>query len=215
MASRRSSSGPGSGPGGRRPHRPGTRSAGGARARDAVTGDETARIAPAADAPRASATSRVRRLRDRVTGRAVVLVVVLLMLAMSFGSSLKAYVVQRGEIQALKDEIATRQAAIDDLEQEKTRWDDPAYVEQQARARLGYVMPGERSYVVLGEDGEPLQSSEAELADPDERIHTAPTPWWSSAWASVELAGHPPKAKPQEKTVPATKIEAPADEESR
>ncbi len=210
MASRRSTSGPGSGPGGRRPHRPGTRSAGAARTRDAAVSEETAQIAPGAPGG-----GRGRRFRDRVTGRAVVLVLVLLILAMSFGSSLKAYVVQRGEIQALQDEIATRQAAIEDLEREKARWEDPAYVEQQARARLGYVMPGERSYVVLGEDGKPLQSYEAELADPEERVHTAPTPWWSNAWGSVELAGHPPKEKPQEETVPATKIEAPADEGSR
>jgi hypothetical protein len=28
-------------------------------------------------------------------------------------------------------------------------------------------------------------------------LDTTPTPWWSDAWESVELAGHPPKpAKP-------------------
>ena len=33
--------------------------------------------------------------------------------------------------------------------------------------------------------------------DPAEVLSTTPTPWWSDAWSSVELAGHPPKpAKP-------------------
>ena len=142
------------------------------------------------------------RPRSRLTGRAAVLVLVVAVLTVSYASSLRAYLQQRGQINDLKSQIAEHEANIDELESEKDRWEDPAYVEQQARERLGYVMPGEKTYLVLGEDGKPLEPA-SELQDPTTVISTAETPWWSDGWASVELAGHPPKAdKP-----PATEID--------
>lgn len=133
-----------------------------------------------------------QRPRSRLTGRAAVLVLVLAVLTVSYASSLRAYLQQRAHINDLKTAIAQHQADIDTLEAEKARWDDPAYVRAQARERLGYVMPGEKSYIVLGEDGKPLEPA-SELQDPATVISTTPTPWWSDGWASVELAGNPPK----------------------
>ena len=157
------------------------------------------RIRATARQPRVAAAAPVRgpeKPRSRLTGRAAILVLVLAVLTVSYASSMRAFLQQRSHINALKAQIAEREASIDALETEKRRWDDPAYVEQQARQRLGYVMPGERTYLVLDENGQPLQP-EASLADPDEVITTTPTAWYDDAWASVELAGHPPKpAKP-------------------
>ena len=113
-------------------------------------------------------------------------------LTMSYASSMRAYITQRSHIQDLKAAIAEREANIDALEREKRRWDDPAFVRAQARERFGYLMPGETGYQVLGEDGRPIEG-EAELADPGEAVRAVPEPWWSDAWESVELAGHPPK----------------------
>jgi hypothetical protein len=132
-----------------------------------------------------------------------VLVLVLSLLTISYASSLRAYLDQREHIGDLKDQIALRQSRIDDLEREKRRWDDPAFLRQQARD-LNYVMPGETAYVVLDEDGEPLDS-EATLSDPPEVDPKAPTAWWSTAWESVELAGNPPR--PEDKQRPADKID--------
>src|SRR6478609_10187109 len=144
----------------------------------------------------------VRRRRPRLTGRATVLVLVLSLLTISYASSLRAYLDQREHIGDLKSQIALRQARISDLEREKRRWDDPAFVRQQARD-LNYVMPGETAYVVLDENGKPLDT-EAELSDPAAVAPKRPTAWWSTAWKSVELAGHPPKISKQK---PATKID--------
>ena len=83
------------------------------------------------------------------------------------------------------------QARIEVLQREKQRWDDPAYVRTQARERFGYVLPGEQSFVVVDGDGQPLDP-EASLGDPAD-VEAPPTAWWDSAWASVELAGNPPK----------------------
>jgi cell division protein FtsL len=134
-----------------------------------------------------------------------VLVLVLAVLTVSYASSLRAYLEQRSQINELKTQIAQHEANIDALETEKDRWADPAYVQKQARERLGYVMPGEKTYLVLGEDGKPLEPAAA-LQDPDAVISSKPTAWWSDGWASVELAGNPPKAgKPPASEIDGTK----------
>jgi cell division protein FtsB len=151
--------------------------------------------AVAAPAPAAEAR------RPRFTGRAAILVLVVAVLTVSYASSLRAYLQQRSHIEDLKSQIALRQASIHDLEREKERWQDPAFVRQQAR-ELNYVMPGETSYVVLDENGEPLEKN-SELTDPSTVARKPPTAWWSTAWQSVEIAGNPPKPEPP----PASKID--------
>jgi cell division protein FtsB len=143
----------------------------------------TAAVLPAA--PRSAAR------RPRFTGRAAVLVLVLAVLTVSYASSLRAYLQQRSHIGDLNAQIAEREASINDLEREKNRWDDPAYVKAQARARFGYLMPGEAGFEVIGPDGRPLEA-QASLNDPDDVIKTVPKAWWTSAWESMELAGNPP-----------------------
>jgi hypothetical protein len=128
----------------------------------------------------------------------MVLVLVLSVLTISYASSLKAYFQQHSQIQELKAEIASSQTSISALENEKARWQDPAYLKEQARARFGYLMPGQTSYVVIGADGKPL-SAQATLNDP--RTTTAgqtPTAWWTTEWTSVQLAGDPPPVKPKQ-----------------
>ena len=164
------------------------------------------RSTPRRPAPRptsATETGAIRAVeapRSRLTGRAAILVLVLAVLTVSYASSLRAYLDQRSHITDLKEQIALRQADIADLEREKERWEDPAFVKQQAR-ELNYVMPGETSYVVLDENGEPLER-DSELTDPSTVAQKPPRAWWSSAWESVELAGNPPKPEDP----PATRI---------
>lgn len=129
--------------------------------------------------------------KARLTSRAAILVLVLAVLAVSYASSLRAYLQQRGNITALQAQIAEREAKIDDLKDEKRRWEDPAYVAQQARARFGYVAQGETPFVVVDEFGNPLDTAAelgdpAEVADPDERT------WYEDAWDSMKIAGDPP-----------------------
>ena len=132
------------------------------------------------------------------------LVLVLAVLAVSYASSLKAFLEQRAHISDLKAEIAETSAEIDALEREKRRWHDDAFVRMQARERFGYVMPGATAYVVLDEKGNPVES-QAELHDPEAVLAEPPAAWWEDAWESVELAGNPPKHQPP----PATELEAP------
>jgi cell division protein FtsB len=128
----------------------------------------------------------------------MVLVLVLSVLTISYASSLKAYFQQHSQIQDLRTRIAASESDIHRLESEKARWQDPAYVREQARARFGYLMPGQTSYVVIGEDGKPL-APQSTLSDPRTNTTSTPTAWWTTEWRSVELAGNPPSASSEKK----------------
>jgi cell division protein FtsB len=128
----------------------------------------------------------------------MVLVLVLSVLTISYASSLKAYFQQHSQIQDLRTRIAASESDIHRLEAEKARWNDPAYLREQARARFGYLMPGQTSYVVIGEDGKPL-APQSTLTDPRTNTSSTPTAWWTTEWRSVELAGDPPSATPEKK----------------
>jgi len=132
-----------------------------------------------------------------------VFVLVIAVLVVSYASSLKAYLQQRHDIDSLKSQIVEREKTIADLQDQKDRWNDPAYIEEQAREKFGYVMPGETAYVALDANGNPIKpagklSSPASVGKP-----AKPTAWWSEVWSSDLTAGNPPK---NTGTPPATKI---------
>jgi len=137
--------------------------------------------------------------RPRLTGRAAVLALVVAALMVSYASSLRAYLEQRSHIASLRESITESEAAIAGLEREKRRWDDPAYVVQQARARFAYGFPGEIGYQVLDVDGKPLDHQDS-LADPAALEEPEPV-WWQETLASIEAAGRRP-----EETAPATRL---------
>jgi len=156
--------------------------------------------------PQGGTPARTRR-RPRLTGRAAILVLVLAVLAVSYASSLRAYLQQRQHIADLKAQISRTGDDIRTLEREKRRWDDDAYVRQQARLRFGYVMPGETPYQVLDENGDPLDSPDT-LSDPATTGDDTPTAWWTTAWGSVEAAGRPAT---EQRKQPAGTIKAPGE----
>ncbi|TXL57358.1 FtsB family cell division protein [Aeromicrobium terrae] len=134
------------------------------------------------------------RQAPRFTGRAVVLLSVVLLLIASYTSALHAWWEQRGDIQSSRAEIAMRKEAIATLEDTKKRFDDPAYIKQKARERFGWVMPGEVGYRVIGADGS-VQGSVPTLDEPP--TATKDQAWYDTLWGSVEQAGKDPaKAKP-------------------
>jgi hypothetical protein len=117
--------------------------------------------------------------------------VLVLVLAVSYFNSLRVYFDQEREIEVARTEVTQRTQAISDLEDELQRWQDPAYVKAQARSRLGWVMPGEVGYRVIGSDGLPIdtnvQIEQSGSVPPGEE----PPTWYESLWGSVETADNP------------------------
>lgn len=117
----------------------------------------SSRPAPAAR-PRTTdpeATGRGRGL----TARGAALLAVGLVAAASLLGPVRAYAEQRSELAELRTDIAAREARVATLQAESARWDDPAYTAAQARARFGYVLPGETGYTVLGAPADPPSSA--------------------------------------------------------
>ena len=117
----------------------------------------------------------------------MVLLAVLSFLAVLLGSTVAAYVGQRADIAALREKVSAQEQDVAALEAERERWRDPAYVEQQARQRLKFVKPGERSYTVL--DPEP----EVGTRDPmtAQAVGDEPLPWYQTVWESTRTADAP------------------------
>jgi cell division protein FtsB len=120
-----------------------------------------------------------------LTGRAAVLALVVCLLAISLAYPLREYLAQRGDIGSVRARVAQQEKSVADLRSQQKRWQDPAYVERQARERLHFVMPGETSYVVLEPDEAPA---------PDGVVASAPrpvahSPWFTDLWRTVEVAG--------------------------
>ena len=157
---------------------------------------------PRGGAGRPRAASATPPPRPRFTNRAAILLVVFAVLVISYASSMRAYLQQREHINELKQQIASSQSDIARSEREKRRWHDPAYVEAQARARFGWVLPGETSYQVLDAEGNPLTGDD-ELTDPGSIATTKPKAWWSRAYSTLEAADHPAK---KVTPTPATRI---------
>lgn len=143
---------------------------------------------------RSESASRARaRRRASLTTRAIALAVVLLILTISYASSLRIYVKQRQDIAATRAQIAQSQQNIEQLSDEIARWSDPDYVRTQARDRLGWVLPGETGYRVVGPDGRPI-TGDAEINA--EQAKPKPQPaWYDRMWGSVETADNPAPAK--------------------
>ncbi|MEV0290916.1 septum formation initiator family protein [Kribbella sp. NPDC050820] len=133
---------------------------------------------------------RTRGSRN-LTGRAAVVLLVLGALIVSYAQSLRVWFDQHQQITALQQEIRDREKRVAELNDEIARWDDDAYVKAQARQRLGWVMPGEVGYRVIGADGKPV-GAPPEPATPSDGTTEAEQPtWYTKLWGSVEGAGKP------------------------
>jgi cell division protein FtsB len=134
--------------------------------------------------------------RTRATGRAAVLALVVLALVISYASSLRAWIDQRGEIAAAEAEIAATQDRVDELEQTKQRWHDDAYLRKMARERFGWVLPGEVGYRVIDENGDAVGDTPELDAPAEEAAPDADQPdWYDRVWGSLEVAGQEPDAE--------------------
>ena len=136
-------------------------------------------------------------------------VVVLFILLFSYLNSLRVYFRQQQQMATTQVQIQERQRAIDQLEDEKARWQDPNYVKAQARSRLGWVMPGEVGYKVIGADGKPLgQGSELEneshLPSDEHRV------WWERMIGSIKTADDPIPTEETPTVEPTVKASTPA-----
>jgi len=125
-----------------------------------------------------------------LTRRAAALAVLLLVVAAALAPYLHATITQRAEVAAARAELAATRAEVAELDLELQRWEDPAFVRQQARERLNLVQPGDEPYKVTGTS--PSQQVEADpraAAAASVREGETDRPWFGDLWESVGAAG--------------------------
>ncbi len=117
-------------------------------------------------------------------GRAVVLALAVVGLVVTLALPARAWLAQQAEIADLQAQNAAAQERVDALTLEAERWNDPAYVEAQARDRLQLVMPGEVGLTTIGKDGAPAFTP-TPTPSPTASV---PPPWFAELWQSLRDA---------------------------
>jgi cell division protein FtsB len=128
--------------------------------------------------------SAAARHGPRVTGRAVLLGAVLLLLALTLAGPLRQYVAGRQELAELAAESDELTQRATELQAQLDRQSDPAYIAQQARERLTYVLPGDR-LVIVGDAGDPGDPTPVPA---DSARSGAAVPWYEGLLGSVAEA---------------------------
>lgn len=101
--------------------------------------------------------------------------------------SISTYVAQRQQIAALEQSVQLTEDEVADLEEQRERWSDPAYITSQARERLYYVTPGEVVYLI--DDDLPAAAEPQEQPRVSEDVVETDTDWMSQLVRSVVGAG--------------------------
>ena len=120
--------------------------------------------------------------RGRINSRAVGLALIALILVLFLAQPAQRYFAQRAQINALRQQVSASEERVAKAKAELARWNDPAYVKAQARARLHFVMPGETQYIVI----DPLDKSQTDIKfSGDVPLDVA---WYQRVISTIQLA---------------------------
>jgi cell division protein FtsB len=157
------------------------RSAGTPRSPNRPAAGRRATAAATAGTARRTAAPQPRRL----TGRATVLVAVLIALALAYTYPIRVYLNQQSDIARMESAQAAQRETIKKLQDEAALWKDPNFIKTQARSRFFMVLPGEELLILLSDpDG---AARDAGLPPPG-ATPPEPDPWYDTLWSSVEAA---------------------------
>jgi cell division protein FtsB len=150
-----------------------------------------------------SAEQRSEQQLGLTARRAVILAAVVCVLTLTIAGPVRTYFAQRTEMRQLAASEAALRRQIGDLEQQKVKLADPAYIAAQARERLGFVKPGDIPYQVQ------LPPTAALPTAPGSQAAPAATndPWYTSLWHTIADTPHgPPTPAPQAPASPSAPV---------
>jgi len=118
-----------------------------------------------------------------------VLFLVILIAFIVLAPTLRAFIAQAEQQRDLTSQIEAAEERNAELQRTLDRWEDPAFVQAQARERLGFVYPGETAYRVV--DPETVTGEEVESDQEDDGPVIVPQvgPWYITVTDSIRVAG--------------------------
>lgn len=123
----------------------------------------------------------------RLSGFMVIMLGLVVLAAFVLVPTIGMYVDQRQRIAALEDAVQLSREEVAELESQRERWRDPAYITTQARERLYYVRPGE--VVFLVDNDLPPELAPQEQEPVSDEVEQTRTDWMSQLVRSVTEAG--------------------------
>ncbi|MDQ1083730.1 septum formation initiator family protein [Microbacterium sp. SORGH_AS_0344] len=125
--------------------------------------------------------------RVRVSGFVVIMLGLVVLGAFVLVPTVGTYMDQRQQIQALQSAVQISRSEVEDLQMQRDRWSDPAYIRTQARERLGYTFPGEVVYLI--DNDLPASATPQEQADVSEDVGQTRTDWMAQLVRSLTASG--------------------------
>ncbi|MCE5290192.1 MAG: septum formation initiator family protein [Nocardiaceae bacterium] len=129
--------------------------------------------------PRRTDSGGERTVFGMAASRAVAFAVVLSCLVLTLTVPLRTFFTQQSQADQLAEQKQDIQNQIEELKERQAQQQDPAYIEQEARRRLGLVKPGEIAYKV-----QLPGAYEAEMDKLRRPAEAAPV-WYSELWKSI------------------------------
>lgn len=145
----------------------------------------------------------------RLSGFMVIMLGLVVLAAFTLVPTIGTYVDQRQQIAALAAAVEVTADDVADLEAQRERWTDPAYITTQARERLYYVKPGEVVYLV--DDDLPAAQIPQEEDPVSDAVEQTETEWMSQLVRSVTEAGLAQTVRAPSIGVPDAPSESPAE----
>ena len=140
---------------------------------------------------RVFAASLEQQSEDRLgltARRAAILASVICVLTLTIAGPVRTYFAQRTEMNQLAASEKALRAQISELESQKTKLGDPAYIAAQARERLGFVKPGDIPYQVQLPPGQQPQAAPG----PQTQALVSTDPWYTAMWHTIADTPHGP-----------------------
>ncbi|MGA3487182.1 septum formation initiator family protein [Micromonosporaceae bacterium DT55] len=150
----------------------------------AARGGEAVRSASRPAAARRTSAKRTSAPQQRhLTGRATVLLTVLIALALAYAYPLRVYLDQQSDIARTEAAQAEQRELIKNLSLQAEKWQDPEYIEIEARRRFYMRRPGEQLFLI--HDDRDLTTDPGAAGGPaPEEGET----WYDTLWSSIEAA---------------------------
>jgi cell division protein FtsB len=137
-------------------------------------------------APKRTARDVAEPARPVLTGRALVLGALVVLLVVVLASPVNRYLSSRGDVTHAGQQLQDDQKQLAELTRQKALYSDPGYIQQQARKRLQFAMPGDTVYVVVDKG----QKSDIEQTRGRTGNQKASGRAWNTRlWDSVQAAG--------------------------